>query len=67
MWNGVPSQDYVQLDVVVDINNDSVFPVQRSNGFTYYLSYGFSKFKDFFDSIKIDKIFDKSFGDIKGD
>lgn len=60
-WYGVPSQDYAILSVVVDISDNSVFPVQGSNGFTYYLSFGFSKFREFFNSIKIDNLFDKSF------
>jgi len=60
-WYGVPSQEYSVISIVVDISDASVFPVQKSNSFTYYLSFGFSKFKDFFSSIDIDNIFEKSF------
>lgn len=59
-WGGVPSQEYEVISIVVDIENSSIFPVQRSCGFTYYLSYGFSKFKGFFDGLNIDNIFKKS-------
>lgn len=64
-WFGVPSQEYSVISIVVDISDTSSFPVQKSNTFAYYLSFGFSKFKDFFTAINIDDIFDKSFRNFK--
>lgn len=64
-WYGVPSQDYVLLSIIVDIDDTSVFPVQKSNSFNYYLSYGFAKFQNFFNSTNISGMFEKAFKKFK--